>query len=165
MAVNGGIQVYDAAGKDRTPPLKSYAANAGVTGLDWSGPIPRKTLAMVKPAPNPQTFVDALLAATILPGAADTPANRPLTRIYLWVYDSSKSSPIAAIADATPQVLQQYPPLAASVNYDHWTPAGAWPLVGGCVRYRVVVTGSVAPMASTFGLASNTPCLGASPSA
>jgi hypothetical protein len=165
VAVNGGVQVYDAAAKDGTAPVQSYDANGGVSGLDWSAPITIKSLALVKAAANPQTFVDALLAATTLPAAADTSAARPLTVIYLWAYDSSKPSPISAITDATAQVLKQYPPLAASVNYDHWAPGGAWTLQGGCTRYRVVVTGSVPPTASTFGLQSNTPCSGASPSA
>jgi hypothetical protein len=164
VAVNGGIQVYDSAAKDGTAPLKSYAAGTGVTGLDWSLPIGGKALPQAKTAANPETFVDALLQATMLPAAADTSAQRPLTKIYLWQYDSTKASPIATIADATPTVLQQYPPLAASVNFHHWDPGGPWPLLGGCIRYRVVVTGSVAPTASTFGLLSNTPCVGASPS-
>ena len=163
IAIDGGIQLYAAAGKDGDAPVKTYAPG-GVTGLDWSGPITGHTLAEVKAAANPQTYVDALLAATALPPAADTPANRALTRIYLWAYDSSRASPIATIADATPAILQKYPPLAASVNYDHWTPSDSWALTGGCMRYRVVVAGSIAPVASNFGLQSSTPCLGASPS-
>jgi hypothetical protein len=164
LAVNGGIDVYTAAGKDGDKPATTYMPGAGVTGIDWSGPINTRTLAQVKAAPNPQTFVDALLTATALPAAADTPEGRATTKIYLWAYDSSAPSQIAAITDATPAVLQQYPPLAATVNFHHWTPSGFWSLSGGCIRYRVVVTGSVPPTASTFGLASNTPCLGASPS-
>src|SRR4029077_5843037 len=105
-----------------------------------------------------------LSPAPARPPPADTPATRALTRIYLWAYDSSRSSPIAAITDATPAILQKYPPLAAQVNYDHWAPLESWALTGGCTRYRVVVTGSIAPVASTFGLLSNTPCLGASAS-
>jgi hypothetical protein len=157
--------VYDASGKDGTPPLKSLATGAGVTGVDWSGPIPDRALAQVKPAPNPQTLVDALLDATKLPAAADSSAARPFTKVYLWAYDSSRPSPIAAITDATADVLQKYPPLAASVNFHHWTPGGPWPLVGGCIRYRVVITGSIPPTASTFGLDASTPCSGASPTA
>ena len=70
----------------------------------------------------------------------------------------------SSISDATPATLQKYPPLAAQVNYDHWAPLESWALTGGCTRYRVVVTGSIAPAATTFGLQSNTACLGASPS-
>ena len=163
IAIDGGIQLYAAAGKDGDAPVKTYSPAPGVTGLDWSGAIASHSLAEVKAADNPQKLVDALLAATALPAAADTAANRALTRVYLWAYDSSKPSPIASISDATPAVLQKYPPLAAQVNYDHWAPLESWALTGGCTRYRVVVTGSIAPAASTFGLQSNAPCLGASP--
>lgn len=164
LAVNGGIQVYAAAGKDGDKPAQTFLAGAGVTSIDWSAPIPSMGLGRIKLAGNPETFVDALLDATKLPAAADTSQARPLTKIYLWAYDSSKPSPIAAIADATPAVLQKYPPLAATVNFHHWTASDTWALTGGCVRYRVVITGSLPPVATTFGLASNTPCLGASPS-
>src|SRR6266566_350858 len=148
-----------------SPPASSASASPapGVTGVDWSGAIAGHSLGEVKAADNPQTLVDALLAATALPAAADTSANRALTRVYLWAYDSSKPSAIASISDATPAILQKYPPLAAQVNYDHWAPLESWALTGGCMRYRVVVTGSIAPAASTFGLQSNAPCLGASP--
>src|SRR5256886_3823231 len=164
IAIDGGIQLYAVAGKDGDARVKPYKPSPGITGMDWSGQLAGRSLAEVKAADNPQKFVDALLAATALPAAADTPANRALTRIYLWAYDSSKSSPIASITDATPANLQKYPPLAAQVNYDHWAPLESWALTGGCTRYRVVVTGSIAPAASTFGLQSNTACLGASPS-
>jgi hypothetical protein len=163
IAIDGGIQLYAAAGKDGDAPVKTYSPAPGVTGVDWSGAIAGHSLAEVKAADNPQKLVDALLTATALPAAADTPANRALTRVYLWAYDSSKPSPIASITDATPAILQKYPPLAAQVNYDHWAPLESWALTGGCTRYRVVVTGSIAPVASTFGLQSNAPCLGASP--
>ena len=163
IAIDGGIQLYAAAGKDGDAPVKTYSPAPGVTGVDWSGAIAGHSLAEVKAADNPQKLVDALLAATALPAAADTPANRALTRVYLWAYDSSKPSPVASISDATPAILQKYPPLAAQVNYDHWAPLESWALSGGCTRYRVVVTGSIAPAASTFGLQSNAPCLGASP--
>jgi hypothetical protein len=165
LAVNGGIQVYAVAGKDGDKPAQTLLANTGVIGVDWSAPIPERNLAGAKATANPQTFVDAFLNATKLPAAADTPANRPLTQVYLWAYDSSKPSPIASINDATPDVLAKYPPLAASVNFHHWIANQTWAFAGGCERYRVVVAGSVAPVASTVGLASNTPCLGgASPS-
>jgi hypothetical protein len=164
IAIDGALQLYAAAGKDGDPPVKTYSPAPGVTGVDWSGEIAGHSLAEVKAADNPQKLVDALLTATALPAAADTPANRALTRVYLWAYDSSKPSPIASLTDATPAILQKYPPLAAQVNYDHWAPLESWALTGGCTRYRVVVTGSIAPAASTFGLQSNAPCLGASPS-
>ena len=149
---------------DGDAPAKTYKPAPGITGVDWSGPIAGHSLAEAKAADNPQKFVDALLTATALPAAADTPANRALTRIYLWAYDSSKPSQIPSITDATPAILQKYPPLAAQVNYDHWAPLESWALTGGCTRYRVVVTGSIPPTASTFGLQSSTQCLGASPS-
>jgi len=158
LAVSGEIDVYSAAGADGTPPSGKYLSASGVIGIDWSGPIPSRSLAVVKPGAGPQGFVDGLLTATMLPPGADSAAARPLTKVYLWQFDSNKASPIANIADATPAVLQQYPPLAASVNFHHWLASGTWVLVGGCYRYRVVVTGSVAPVASTFGLASSTPC-------
>jgi hypothetical protein len=166
VAVNGGIQVYGVGAADGTPPAKTYLAGAGVTGVDWSAPILTKNLATTKPAAAPGTFVDALLDATKLPAAADTSEGRATTRVYLWGYDSSKTSPIATIADATPAILQKYPPLPASVgfhNFHHWSPSGSWPLTGGCIRYRVVITGSVPPTASTFGLAANTPCRSSTP--
>jgi len=159
IAIDGGIQLYAAAGKDGDAPVKTYSPAPGVTGVDWSGEIAGHSLAEVKAADNPQKLVDALLTATALPAAADTPANRALTRVYLWAYDSSNPSPIASITDATPAILQKYPPLAAQVNYDHWAPLESWALTGGCTRYRVVVTGSIAPTASTFGLQSNAQCL------
>lgn len=164
LAVNGGIQVYTAAGKDGDKPVQTFLGTAGITGIDWSAAIPTKALSEVKAAANPETFVDALLDATKLPAAADTSQARPLTKIYLWAFDSSKTSPIAAITDATPAVLEKYPPLAAGVNFHHWIASDTWAFTGGCMRYRVVITGSVAPVASTIGLASNAPCLGGSPS-
>jgi hypothetical protein len=135
-----------------------YLAGANVLGIDWSPALPDESMALIKPDAGPQAFVDAVLEATKLPAAADTPQQRPLTKVYLWQFDSSKASPIAAIADATPAVLQQYPPLAASVVLHHWAASDTWALLGGCMRYRVVITGSIAPVASTFGLASNALC-------
>lgn len=169
IAVNGVIQLYAVAGKDGDKPLAQYAPGGGISGVDWSPPLFDRTLADVKAAPKPQALVDALLASTRLPQAADTPQNRPLTQIYLWAFDSSKPSPIASITDATPDVLARYPPLAAIVDYHHWTAQDPWALAGGCTRYRVVITGSIPPVASTFGLATNAlcsaPAASASPSA
>jgi hypothetical protein len=158
LAVSGGLQIYRATGADGTAPVKKYLTTSGISGVDWSRPIQGESFATVKPAAGPQAAVNALLLATKLPKAADTSANRPLTKIYVWQYDSSKTSPIAAITDATPSVLAQYPPLAAIVVFHHWAPSGTWALIGGCIRYRVVIKGSIAATASTFGLGTNTPC-------
>ncbi|OLD25361.1 MAG: hypothetical protein AUJ02_05325 [Chloroflexi bacterium 13_1_40CM_3_65_12] len=158
VAVNGEIQIYSATGADGAAPLNRFLTGANITGVDWSAPVANKSLALVKPNNGPQPFVDALLDATKLPAAADSPAARAQTKVYLWQFDSTKSSPIAAITDSTPAVLQQYPPLPAGVVFHHWAPSTTWELLGGCTRYRVVITGSVPPTASTFGLASNTLC-------
>lgn len=158
LAVSGRIQIYNPAGKDKTPPLKTYLSG-GVSGLDWSGPIHGQSFASVKPAvAGPQVAVDALLKATKLPAAADTASARPLTKVYVWQYDSSKTSPIATIEDATQTVLQQYPPMGAVVVFHHWAPTATWALLGGCYRYRVVIKGSVPPTAFTIGLGATTPC-------
>jgi hypothetical protein len=157
--VSGGIQIYRAAGKDGTAPVKTYLSGNGVSGLDWSGSLHGESFDAVKPATTtPQAAVDALLRATKLPAAADRDSVRFLTKVYVWQYDSSKSSPIAAITDATPSLLQQYPPLAAGVVFHHWAPSASWALLGGCYRYRVVIKGSMAPTAFTFGLGTSTPC-------
>jgi hypothetical protein len=158
LAVSGLIQIYNSTAADGTAPVGQYLAGANVLGIDWSPALPDESMALIKPDTGPQAFVDALLDATKLPAAADTPQQRPLTKAYIWQFDSSKASPIAAIADATPAVLQQYPPLAAGVVLHHWAASDTWALLGGCMRYRVVITGSIPPTASTFGLASNTPC-------
>jgi hypothetical protein len=156
LAVDGEVQIYKADAADGA--AGSQYPAAGIIGVDWSPPIAGESLALVKPDHGPQAFVDALLDATKLPAAADTPEARPLTKVYLWQFDSSKSSPIEAITDPTAAVLQQYPPLAAGVVFHHWAASGSWTLLGGCNRYRVVITGSVTPTASTFGLGSSAPC-------
>jgi hypothetical protein len=161
LAINGELQLYAASSPDGTAPANKYLSGANVLGVSWSRPITSKTFALVKASPGPQAMVDALLAATQLPAAADTPANRPLTKVYLWQFDSTKASPIATITDATPAALSKYPPMAASVVFHHWAPSDTWELMGGCIRYRVVISGSVPPVASTLGLESNQPCLGA----
>jgi hypothetical protein len=158
LAVSGLIQIYSATAADGTAPVGQYLAGANVLGIDWSPSLPNESMALIKPDAGPQAFVDALLDATKLPAAADTPQQRPLTKVYLWQFDSSKASPISAIADATPAVLQQYPPLGAGVVLHHWAASDTWALLGGCLRYRVVITGSIPPTASTFGLASNALC-------
>lgn len=163
LAVNGELELYSASGADGTPPAKKYLTGGNAIGVDWSAPMPTRTAAMLEPGPGPQAMVDALLTATMLPAAADTSAARPVTKIYLWQFDSIKASPLQSIADATPAVLSQYPPLAAGVVFHHWAPLATWVLMGGCFRYRVVVTGSVPPAASTFGLGSNALCSAPTP--
>ena len=158
LAINGGIQVYAAAGKDGDKPVAQFPGGGGVTAIDWSPAILDHTIADVKATPNPQTLVDALLKATKLPAAADTAQNRPLTNIYLWAFDSSKPSAIASITDATPEILAKYPPLAAMVDYHHWIASDPWAMTGGCIRYRVVISGSIPPVAATVGLESNALC-------
>jgi len=157
VAVGGEIELYGTAAADG-PPASKLVTGQNVIGVSWSAPMPDRTLAMVKPSPGPQTAVDALLKSTALPAAADTPQNRPLTKIYVWQFDSAKTSPIESINDATPDVLAKYPPLSAAVVFHHWAATDTWALLGGCLRYRVVVTGSIPPVASTLGLASNTLC-------
>jgi hypothetical protein len=158
IAVSGEIQLYGAAAPDGTSPTNRYLTGSNVTGIAWSRPIEDKTLANLKASVGPQAMVDALLNATKLPAQADTPAARPLTKVYLWQFDSTKTSPIESITDATPTVLAQYPPMNAGVVFHHWSPIDTWALLGGCYRYRVVITGSVAPTASTFGLEGNVLC-------
>lgn len=158
IAVNGEIEVYSAHASDGTAPVKTYLSGGNVAGVAWSGPITSENFAGVKASAGPQATVDALLTATRLPQAADTAANRPFTKVYVWQFDSSRTSPIAAITDATADVLAKYPPLAAGVVLHHWAAVDTWALLGGCYRYRVVVTGSIPPVASTVGLASGDLC-------
>lgn len=157
LAVNGEVQMYKASAADG-PPAKRYLSVRNVTGIAWSAPFTDLADTSLNAAPGPQATVDALLAATKLPAKADTPANRPITRVYIWQFDSSKRSPLESITDATPAILEQYPPMKAGVVYHHWAATDMWALLGGCYRYRVVVTGSVAPTATTFGLAGNALC-------
>ncbi len=157
IAINGGIELYDVSAADG-PPTRKFLAGSNAIGVAWSGPIHGRNLSSVKASAGPQAIVDALLDATMLPAAADTPANRPLTKIYAWQFDSSKTSPVASINDATADVLARYPPLSAGVVFHHWAVTGTWALHGGCERYRVVITGSVAPTATTIGLATGALC-------
>jgi hypothetical protein len=158
VAIGGEIQVYGASAADGTAPAARYGPGANVIGVAWSGAIATESFAQVKASAGPQPIVDALLASTKLPAAADTPQNRPLTKVYVWQFDSTKTSPIASIGDATPDVLGRYPPLSAGVVYHHWAASDPWTLLGGCLRYRVVVTGSVPATASTIGLTGNALC-------
>jgi hypothetical protein len=157
LAINGEIQLYKAAAPG-TAPAARYLTGSGVAGIAWSGALADRSLTDVVASPGPQTLVDGLLTATRLPAAADTPANRPLTQVYVWQFDSTRASAIATIADATPAVLAKYPPLDAGVVLHHWAPTGTWTLLGGCYRYRVVITGSIPPVATTVGLAGSTLC-------
>jgi hypothetical protein len=157
MAVNGEIELYNVPAPDG-PPAKRYLIGGNVQGISWSGSITDRSEVVLKAAAGPQSIVDALLAATKLPAKADTAANRPLTKVYAWQFDSSKTSPIETITDATEAVLAKYPPMHAGVVFHHWAATDTWALLGGCYRYRVVVTGSVAPVASTIGLTSNALC-------
>src|SRR5947207_3243223 len=118
VAVNGEVQIYNTAAPDG-PPAARYLTGGNVVGVSWSGMLSDRTLATVKPSAGPQPAVDALLAATRLPAQADTPANRPLTQVYLWQFDSSKASPIESITDATESVVAKYPPLGAGVVFHH----------------------------------------------
>jgi len=165
FGVSGQVQIYDASGKDGTPPVSKYLVGAGVTGIDWSGPLAGVSFAQAKPTQGPQPFVDALLASTKLPAAADTPANRPLTRVYMWQFDSSRTSPLSSITEASAAVLQEHPTMAAGVVFHHWAPSTSWAFLGGCYRYRVVIAGSIQPTASTVGLKSNALCSEAKASA
>jgi hypothetical protein len=159
LAVNGELQVYSTSGSDGTPPAKTYLTGSGVLSVDWSEPMQGVTAEMLKPGPGPQAIVDALVNVTQLPAAADTPAARPLTNVYVWQFDSSRTSPVATIAaDPTAAQLAQFPPMPTAVVFHHWVPSVNWQLLGGCFRYRVVVSGSMPPVASTFGLAENTLC-------
>jgi hypothetical protein len=164
LAVNGEIEIYGAHSPDGAAPVNRFLSGANAVGVAWSGVIDRETFANVKPSPGPEAIVDGLLAATKLPAAADTSANRPFTKVYVWQFDSTRTSPIAAITDATPDIVARYPPLAAGVTLHHWAAADTWALLGGCYRYRVVVTGSIPPVASTVGLATNAPCSEKAPS-
>lgn len=165
LAVNGELQLYNANAPDGTAPVNRFTNNANVQGVSWSGRIAGKTFAMVRPGAGPQKMVDALLGATKLPAEIDNAAARPLTKVYLWQFDSTRASPISSIADATATTLAQYPPLHAGVVFHHWAPLDTWELLGGCYRYRVVIAGSTAPIASTFGLSGNELCSAPKPSA
>lgn len=158
IAINGELELYKTSVADGTAPVNKFLSGSNVVGVAWSGRIVGEKASGIKASPGPQAMVDGLLDATKLPAAADTPQARPLTQVYLWQFDSSKESPISAITDATTDVTAKYPPIDAGVVFHHWAPTGTWELLGGCFRYRVVITGSIAPTASTLGLASNTLC-------
>jgi hypothetical protein len=158
LAVSGDLEIYTSSAPDGTAPANRYLGGGNVIGVAWSGAIERETFASIKASPGPQTIVDTLLTATKLPAAADTAANRPFTKVYVWQFDSSKTSPIATLGDATPDVLAKYPSLNAGVVIHHWAASDTWSLLGGCNRYRVVITGSIPPVAATVGLASSALC-------
>ncbi len=164
VAVNGELEIYSATGADGAAPANRYLAGGNVAGVSWSAPIPGEAATSIKAGPGPQAMVGGLLAATMLPAGADTAEARPLTKVYLWQFDSTRVSPIASIADATASVLAKYPPLAAGVVFHHWAPSDTWALLGGCYRYRVVITGSVAPTPATIGLGGSALCSSPAPS-
>src|SRR5438128_1228237 len=89
IAVGGEIQLYSTSGADGTAPAKRYLTGANVIGVAWSAPIEDMTFATAKAGAGPLAMVDALLNATRLPAQADTPANRPLTKVYVWRSDST----------------------------------------------------------------------------
>jgi hypothetical protein len=164
VAVNGELEIYKASGADGAAPTNRYLTGANVAGVSWSAPILDEAATSIKAGPGPQPMVDGLLAATMLPAAADTLEARPLTKVYLWQFDSTRVSTIAAIADATAAVLAKYPALPAGVVFHHWAASSAWALLGGCYRYRVVITGSIAPTPATIGLGGAALCSSPSPS-
>ncbi|HEX2647632.1 MAG TPA: hypothetical protein VHO95_10420, partial [Candidatus Dormibacteraeota bacterium] len=158
LAVNSELELYSASGADGAAAVNKFQPGSNVVGVAWSGALTGWSFAQVKASAGPQAAVDSLLAATALPAQADTSANRPFTKVYVWQFDSSRASPVASITDATQAVLAQYSPLSASVVFHHWAAADTWALLGGCYRYRVVITGSIAPVASTIGLPGSTLC-------
>lgn len=164
VAVNGELELYKASGADGAPPANRYLTGGNVAGVSWSAPILDKAAVSIKAGPGPQPMVDGLLAATKLPAAADTPEARPLTKVYLWQFDSTRVSAIASITDATAAALAKYPALPAGVVFHHWAASDAWALLGGCYRYRVVITGSVAPTPATIGLGDSALCSNPTPS-
>src|SRR5207247_275552 len=144
---------------------------AAISLIDHGALIEPVNLAPILPSPSagaPSASPTTSPTARPTPTASPVQPRRVNSKLHhvdslAWSPDA-KTLAIATITDATPAILQKYPPLAAQVNYDHWAPLESWALTGGCTRYRVVVTGSIAPAATTFGLQSNTACLGASPS-
>ncbi|MGH7763259.1 MAG: hypothetical protein ACREOM_02440 [Candidatus Dormibacteraceae bacterium] len=164
IAVNGDLEIYEAASPDGTAPAHKYLAGGNIAGVSWSAPIPGESPGAIKASAGPQPTVDALLDATKLPAGADTPQARPFTKVYVWQFDSSRDSPIASIADATPAVLAKYQPIDAGVVFHHWAPSDAWAFLGGCFRYRVVITGSIPPTPVTVGLTGSALCSSSKPS-
>src|SRR4029077_4929996 len=132
---NGELDVYSAADPAGNAHANRYLAGSNVGRGAWWGAIGGETFAGVKASAGPQAIVDGLLAATRLPTAADTAANRPFTKVYVWQFDSTRTSPVAAIRDATSDALARYPPLAAGVALHHWAAIDTWALLGGCYRY------------------------------
>ena len=163
FAVGGHLEVYDAKAADGASAQATYLDGANVSGVDWSDPMPDRTAAMIKAGTGPQAAVDRLLDETKLPPGADTPQGRPATKVYIWTYDASKpgasTSPVATVTDPTGSFLAANPPDVATVDFDHWSAVGTWPMLGGCWRYRVIVTGSVSPpVASTIALDPSAVC-------
>ena len=127
--------------------------------MSWSQELPGLTLARVRATSSPQPLVDALLAATRLPGGDVSVGDRARTKVYVWRVDlhqpGAASSEVAKVTAVTPDFLARHPPLASSVLWHHWAPG--W-LLGGCYRYRVVVSWPSGSVASTVSLGDQRSC-------
>jgi hypothetical protein len=161
LALNGGLTIVQPPAGSATPaPPTAYLAGAGVVSVDWSAPLSSVAFDRVHQVPAPQALVDGLLAATRLPASDDDVSARARTKVYLWQIDlrqrRAATAPQATVANVTPAFLSAHPALAASVLWHHWAPDD-W-LLGGCFRYRAVVAGSGAAVASTFSLGDPSPC-------
>jgi hypothetical protein len=161
VVANGGVTVVDTAGEGASPaPATRYLSLAGVSSVSWSAPMPGLTLAAVRKVPAPQQLVDALLTASRLPAAVDSVAGRARTKVYVWRLDlkqaGAQNSAEAKVTKVTPAFLGQHPALTADVLWHHWA-ATDW-LLGGCYRYRVVVSWPSGSVASTIGLGDQAAC-------
>jgi hypothetical protein len=161
LANGGGLTVIEAAVEGATPaPPSHYLAGTGVSAVSWSEAMPGLTLAGVKPVPGPQALVDGLQAATRLPAGDVSVGDRARTKVYVWRLDlkqpGAATSQVATVTKVTPAFLAQHPPLAASVLWHHWS-AADW-LLGGCYRYRVLVTWPSGSVASTMSLGDPKAC-------
>jgi hypothetical protein len=160
LAANGALTVIEAAAEGVTPaPATHYLNGAGVSAVSWSREMPRLALAGVRTAPSPQALVDGLLAATRLPPGVVSVGDRARTRVYLWRLDLKQpaaGSELATVTKVSPAFVDQHPPLETSVLWHHWA-AADW-LLGGCYRYRVVVTWPSGSAASTVSLGDQASC-------
>ena len=72
----------------------------------------------------------------------------------MWRIDygqpGAAASELARVTTVTPEFLAAHPPLPTSVLWHHWA-AADW-LLGGCFRYRVVVSWPSGSVASTISL-------------
>src|SRR3981081_109100 len=104
MPVICHVEIFADAGADGTAPVNKYLSGENIIGVDWSPPVSSKSLALGKAGSRPQPIGDPPLEPTTLHSAADSAAARPLTKVYLWQFDSSRSSPIATISNPTPAI-------------------------------------------------------------